>query len=94
VIVADGLDLRNTDPESNQLSWEPQHYTNVTININKYIAKYDYDIGQSICPTHLRRNIEDENNFKKTAIFEILQICSLELADGVKIFQSLWGFDG
>jgi hypothetical protein len=40
VFIADGV---KTDTKS--CTWEPKHYANVAININKYIAKYDYEIA-------------------------------------------------
>jgi len=47
-----------------------------------------------VCTNQERRNAEDEESFKKTALFEILQICSVELTGGRKTFQSLWSYDG
>ena len=67
----------------------------MAININRYIAKYDYKIAKLICPTQMvdvNRLIEQD--FQKRAINEILALCSQKLYDGSKIFQSLWSSDG
>lgn len=71
VIVADGHNMKVFKKQTHK-SWEPRQYSNVTININKYIAKYDYDIAQLICPSNAKRLAEDESNFRKAAIYEIL----------------------
>jgi len=44
VIVADGLNLADFD-KWDKKNWEQKHYSNVTVNLNRYIAKYDYDIA-------------------------------------------------
>jgi len=44
VIVADGLNIANFDKRDKK-NWEKKHYSNVTVNLNRYIAKYDYDIA-------------------------------------------------
>jgi hypothetical protein len=45
VIVADGFNMASFDKKDKK-NWESKHYSNVTINLNRYIAKYDYDIAQ------------------------------------------------
>lgn len=84
VIIADCVDLKQKEEAEN--SWEPRHYSNVTINVNKYIAKYDYDIGQVMQSSNARRHEADELNFRKAAVYEIMQICTSELAEGKKVF--------
>ena len=94
VIVPDGLNMKSSKSLFNQKKWENRTYSNVKININKYIAKYDYSIGNLICQSAAPRNTHAEKNFPNQAIFEILEVCSRQLSGGSKIFQSLWGFDG
>ena len=71
VVIAEGVDLKNYRPQDAD-SWEPQHFTNITVNLNKYIAKYDYDIANVLHPSNAKRTAEDERNFRKTAVYEIL----------------------
>ena len=52
------------------------------INLNKYIAKYDYDIASKVCTNNEKRTAKDEESFKKAALYEILQKCSEELTGG------------
>ena len=75
-------------------SWEPQQHTNVTVNINKYIAKYDYDIAQYVCPNTIRRKNEDMREFDLQAIYEVLELCSAKITAASRVFQSLWTLDG
>jgi len=69
-------------------------HDNTVINLNKYIAKYDYDIASKVCTNNEKRAAKDEESFKKAALYEILQKCSEELTGGRKNFQSLWSFNG
>jgi hypothetical protein len=59
VIIAENFDLKRYKPSEDQ-RWEPKHYTNVTLNLNKYIAKYDYDIGQVLYPSQTKRQEGDQ----------------------------------
>jgi hypothetical protein len=54
VIVADGHNMKTFEKREVK-PWEPKKYSNVTININKFIAKYDYDIAMLICPSIAKR---------------------------------------
>ena len=71
VIIAENVDLKRYKPSQDQ-QWEPKHYTNVTINLNKYIAKYDYDIGQVLYASNAKRSDSDEALFRKSAVYEIM----------------------
>jgi len=44
VIIADGVKI---EKEGNK-SWDPKRHSNITININKYIAKYDYVVAMAV----------------------------------------------
>jgi hypothetical protein len=94
VIAVDGANMGpDAEPLENK-PWLPRSKDNVVINLNKYIAKYDYDIAAKVCTNQERRNVKDEESFKRAALFEILQICSIELTGGRTSFQSLWSYDG
>ena len=78
---------------------------NVAINVNKYIAKYDFDIARKVKPSleeleegEERAPEEPESvtrrRFATNAILEILQICSNELSHDDRCFESLWTLDG
>jgi hypothetical protein len=49
---------------------------NVALNVNFYIAKYDFEIGNKIRPNNERRNADIIQLFNTNCIMEILQICS------------------
>ena len=69
------MDGAHTDKDATptkQKPWEPRTKENVVININKYIAKYDYDVAAKLCTNQDRRNDEDEESFKRAAMYEIL----------------------
>jgi len=73
VIVADSANMSaETVEKSQNKSWLPRKKDNIVINLNKYIAKYDYDIAAKVCSYQERRNTNDEESFKKAALFEIL----------------------
>ena len=85
--------------------YEKRGPNNVAININTFVAKYDFDIAKK-----LKQDAEEDHEsdsdemkmskaeinqtFKTNAILEILQICSNELAKGNEYYQSLWTLDG
>ena len=85
VIIAEHVDINRYKPSTDQ-AWQPPHHLNLTININKYIAKYDYDIAHVLHATTAKRVARDEFKFKQQAVFEILQMCSVQLAEGKKVF--------
>ena len=89
VVIAEHVDIGSYKPSTDQ-QWQPQHHLNITINLNKYIAKYDYDIAHVLHATTAKRTAAEEFKFKQQAVFEILQMCSVQLAEGKKVFQSLW----
>lgn len=66
------------------------------IDINKYIAKYDFDVAKKICPMVSGTNYREElqNTFKMTAMLEVIQLCSQYINKGKKTFQSLYTLDG
>ena len=55
---------RTTQAEATP-SWEPSNLNNVVININKYRAKYDFDIAQKLKMIARYRNKNAENLFKR-----------------------------
>ena len=57
---------------------------NVLINVNYYIAKYDYEIGNKIKPNSEPRDLQAILMFKRNCILEILSICSYELTNDTK----------
>ena len=78
--------------------FEKKGPNNVAININKYIAKYDFEIASKLKHTE-KEDINDDERFVRqqfniTAILEILQLCSNELATSGQYYQSLWTLDG
>lgn len=46
----------------------------MNIDINKYIAKYDFDVGRKISPLQCGENYREElqNTFKMTAMLEVI----------------------
>ena len=66
------------------------------IDINRYLAKYDFDVAKKICPmvsgTNYREELQDA--FKLTAMVEVIQLCSMHMSKGKKAFQSLYTMDG
>jgi hypothetical protein len=64
------------------------------ININKYIAKYDFDIAQKLKAITRLRNKDAETYFKRQVIYEILEICSFEFSKNETIYQSIWDIEG
>ena len=83
---------------------------NITINISKYIAKYDFDIAMKLNPDFEadhnnqkkgEEDLEEERNeqevrqmFDNNSILEILQECSNTLAEDDRYYESLWTLDG
>ena len=65
---------------------------NIAININKFIAKYDFEIAKKVKPTldELSEGEEEpstpepeeviKQKFRENAILEILQLCTNELS--------------
>jgi len=80
--------------EAQAVPWEPKTLKNVVVNINKYKAKYDFDIAQKFNITNSIRNVEAEKHFKNLAIFEILMICSYEFTKNKTIYSSIWNTQG
>jgi len=60
----------------------------VRIDVNRYRAKYDFDVAKKICPAisgvHYHEEYQDE--FKRNALMEVLQECSSRLSGGKKAF--------
>lgn len=56
------------------------------VDINRYIAKYDFDVGRKICPLQCGENYREElqNTFKMTAMLEVIQLCSAHMSRGKK----------
>jgi hypothetical protein len=49
VIAVDGANMGpDAEPFENK-PWLPRSKDNVVINLNKYIAKYDYDVAAKVC---------------------------------------------
>ena len=74
---------------------------NVAININKYIAKYDFDIASKLqrCEREEgadgpeRDEHEVREQFATNAILEVLQVCSNVLSKDDRCYQSIWTLD-
>lgn len=49
---------------------------NIVLNVNYFVAKYDYEIGNKIKPNNERRVEATIKLFNTNCILEILQICS------------------
>lgn len=64
--------------------------------MNRYRAKYDFDVAVKICPMRsgIAYNDDFQDCYKQTAMMEILQECSNKFSEGKKIYQSLYAFDG
>ena len=71
---------------------------NVAIDVNRYIAKYDFDIALKLQPEEEKVSgpykPSTVDPFNKNAVMEILQICSHELATNERCYNSLWTLDG
>lgn len=102
IFMEDGTNLAKLKQERNEnlALFEKKGPNNVAINVNKFIAKYDFDIAIKLKPD-LEKEEEDERDeneirqtFHTNAILEILQICSNELAKENEYYQSLWTLDG
>ena len=87
--VASDIDVKTLN-QPRHATWEPENKSNVLINVNKYIAKYDFDIADKLKYNPMIRKLEVEINFKRLAIYEILNLCSFEITKHVKTFQSIW----
>ena len=74
--------------------WMPKIPNNVAINVNKFIAKYDFEIAQKFKPTLRFRKEHIVNLFNKTAVQEILDICCFDLSSHQKHYKSIWTLDG
>ena len=97
IFMADGTNLSKKNFEKHDVAiFENRGPNNVAINVNKYIAKYDFEIARKL-KTDTDRDAnksantngeeEDERDeeevrqkFMTNAILEILQVCSNELA--------------
>ena len=94
IFMEDGTNLIQSRPGKHEVPiFTKRGPNNVAININKYIAKYDFDIARKI---KLNQDDKvdadsDEEKYKPSekeirqlyntnAILEILQVCSNELA--------------
>ena len=74
---------------------------NVAININKYIAKYDFDIAAKLQRREREEGADgperDEHEvreqFATNAILEVLQVCSNVLSKDDRCYQSIWTLD-
>jgi len=68
----------------------------VKIDINRFRAKYDFDVAKKICPVISGATYHEEYQeaFKQNALMEVLQECSNKLSGGKKLYQSLFTFDG
>lgn len=64
------------------------------INVNKYIAKYDFDIASKFKKAVKQRKQKVIDLFRETAVKEILAVISYELTDDRKEFRSIWTLDG
>lgn len=93
MFVASDFDLTKIRDHREE-TWEPRNKQNILININKYIVKYDFDIADKLKCNPRNRTEQMEGDFKRAAIYEILHICSLELAQHKKTFNSMWTFNG
>ncbi|MGB1519832.1 MAG: hypothetical protein ACPHDL_06875, partial [Limisphaerales bacterium] len=62
------------------------------IDINRFRAKYDFDIAKTICPmvSGVEYHEDYQDIFKNNAIMEIFQECSNRFSKGKKIYQSLY----
>lgn len=78
--------------------FEKKGPNNIAINVNKFIAKYDFEIASKLKHTEKEQIAEDEpfvrQQFSINAILEILQVCSNELAKEGEYYQSIWTLDG
>ena len=100
--MEDGTNLKSLNPARNKLGrleyGAKTGPNNVAIDVNKYIAKYDFDIALKLQPEEDRVGKPLESGtmdlFNKNAVLEILQVCSHELADKEKCYNSLWTLDG
>ena len=82
MFVAANIDVRTLNQKRYE-TWEPSNKSNVLININKYIAKYDFDIADKLKYNPMIRKLEVEMNFRRAAIYEILNLCSFEISKHV-----------
>jgi hypothetical protein len=85
MFVASDIDVKTLN-QPRYATWEPENKSNVLINVNKYIAKYDFDIADKLKYNPMIRKLEVEINFKRAAIYEILNLCSFEITKHVKTF--------
>jgi hypothetical protein len=67
---------------------------NVVININYFIAKYDFDVGNKLKPMASIRNFATIKMFSHNSIMELLQLCSFHLRRDEAQYSSLWMLDG
>ena len=71
--------------------FEKQGPNNVAINLNKFIAKYDFDIARKLMKNEEKESLYRDQifvreQFRDNAIMEILQICSNELSKDGEYF--------
>jgi hypothetical protein len=76
-------------------AWNHQE-KKIKIDVNRYRAKYDFDVAKRICPFNggVQYNDEFQDFYKNNAYLEILQECSNKFSDGKKLYQSLYTFEG
>ena len=67
---------------------------NVVLNINVYIAKYDFDIANKISECHAVKRAEAIRLFNTNCIIELLHDCSRLLTKNKKTYMSLWMLNG
>lgn len=74
IIMQDGatMESKNSVKGNQNQPWTVRTHDNTVINLNKYIAKYDYDIASKVCTNNEKRTAKDEESFKKAALYEIL----------------------
>lgn len=107
VFIADDTDINGMKFGKHDVAiLQNRNPNNIAININKFIAKYDYDIAKKVKPT--LDDLSDDNEkpltpepeevtkkrFRDNAILEILQICTSELSRDNSQFESIWTLSG
>ena len=74
---------------------------NVAININKYIARYDFDIASKLQRREREEGADEQERdeqevreqFATNAVLEVLQVCSNVLSKDDRCYQSIWTLD-
>lgn len=97
VFLENGINLEHLGDrnESNKdKPWTRKLPNNCAININKYIAKYDFDFAQKLNNPLIKRKQNILDLFTKKVVDEVLAMASYELTDDRKTFRSIWMLDG